>query len=309
MSSLGDKMLGLIEILLVVIVVVIVVVVLGLIGLAYIAAAKLLKPPRRIYKWTPKDLGYDFEELIIKSNGVDLHGWFIDRGSNVTILAIHGYTSSKWDETYMKPVINILAENGFNVAAFDFRAHGRSGGEITTLGYLETQDYKNIISWLKQNKPEKAEKIGLIGYSMGGAVTIMLTALDDRIDFAIADSPYIDIVSSGKRWIMRMKGIIRSILLAVYPLIVFFAAKKAGINVDDLKLYKYADKIKKPLFIIAGKNDDLVSIDEIKKFYELVSKHNEHVDIWITDSQHVRAIQDYPKEYEEKIISFYKRRL
>lgn len=302
------KLIGLIEIILIIIVLAVILFALLIIGLAYIAANKLVKPPRYKRSWTPKDLGYDYEDAIVEtSDGLKLKGWFIDRGSNTTILAIHGYTSSKWDETYMKPIINILAKNGFNVAAFDSRAHGESEGETTTLGYLEVRDYVKIIDWLKQSKPEKSEKIGVIGYSMGGAVTIMLSAIDKRVNVAVADSPYIDIVESGRRWINRMKGVVKNLLILGYPLIVSIASRKMNVNIDDLRMYKYADKIKIPILIIAGEKDDLVSLEEIKKFYDELKKHNEKAELWITESAHVRSIADKPEEYEEKVIGFFKR--
>jgi len=293
-----------------VIIAIIVAIILFLIGLARAAASKLLSPPRLKRKWTPKDLGHDCEEVTVKtSDGLTLRGWFIDKGSNTTIIAIHGYTASKYEEDYMKPVIDLLARNGYNVVAFDFRAHGDSDGEITTLGVKEVEDYIRIIDRLKNEKPDKAEKIGVIGYSMGGAVTIMLSAKDNRINAAVADSPYIDITASGRRWIMRMKGALRSLLLAVYPLIVRFAASKAGINIEDLVMYKYASRIKIPFMIIAGRNDDLVALDEIKRFYEALRRTNPNVVLWVTDSGHVRSIKDHPKEYEEKVIGFFKKYL
>ena len=107
-------------------------------GLPYAAARRLLRPPRRVGGWTPESLGFSYEDVEVSApDGVVLRGWFVDRGARATVLAIHGYTSSRWDETYMKPVIAVLARGGFNVAAFDFRAHGASGGDYTTLGVRE----------------------------------------------------------------------------------------------------------------------------------------------------------------------------
>ena len=279
-----------------------------LVLLAFVAAKKLLSPPRKKGAWTPRDLGFNYQDVeVVADDGVKLRGWFIDVGSVNTVIAIHGYTSSRWDEAYMKPVIRILARNGFNVLAFDFRAHGESEGKYTTLGVRELRDYRKIISWLKNNYPNKAKKVGVIGYSMGGAVAIMLAATENKIDAVVADSPYMDIIASGKRWIKRMKQPMRSLLLAVYPLIVSFASHIAGMDTDELRIINYADKVNKPLLIIAGRRDDLVSINEIGSFFQRAKAHGKLVELWISGSPHVRTIVDEPEEYEKRIVSFFRR--
>jgi dipeptidyl aminopeptidase/acylaminoacyl peptidase len=277
-------------------------------GFPYLAARRLLSPPRMVGSWTPRDLGFSYEDVAVEAgDGVELRGWFIDVGSHSTVIAIHGYTSSRWDETYMKPVIRMLASGGFNVAAFDFRGHGASGGRITTLGVREVEDYKTIISWLKTVKADRAEKLGVIGYSMGGAVALMLAALDGRVNAVVADSPYMDIVESGRRWIKRMGQPLRGILLALYPLVVAYASKIGGVDPSKLKLYQYADRIRVPLLLIAGGRDDLVSVEEVEKFYSIVRRVNSSVELWVTSSKHVRSIVDYPEEYEKRVLGFFRR--
>ena len=272
------------------------------------ASKKMVSPPRARGSWTPKDLGHEYEDVEVTTpDGVRLRGWFIDKGSDKTVLAIHGYTSSKWDETYMRPVIDILARNGFNVAAFDMRAHGDSGGDITTLGKKEAADMRAVIEWLRRERPDKARKVGAIGYSMGGAVTIMLAAEPGLLDAAVADSPYIDIMRSGRRWVKRVRGLLGALLRLAYPLIARFTSSKAGIKPEDLNMMRFAKRVKTPILLIAGRRDDLVTVEEIREFYDAVRKVNPNVEIWVTDSAHVRTVEDRPREYEEKIISFLKR--
>ncbi|MEZ0346762.1 MAG: alpha/beta fold hydrolase [Infirmifilum sp.] len=277
-----------------------------IIAIAYIASGKMLKPPRKKGTWTPKDLGYEYENYEIRTqDGVILRGWLIKGRTDKTVIVVHGYTSSKWDEGYMKPVIDILARNGFNVAVFDMRAHGESSGEFTTLGYRESEDVRSIIDWLEERN--LASKVGIIGYSMGGAITLIVSSIDPRVKAAVADSPYIDIRSSGRRWTSRVKGVMGVLLRLSYPLIIYFTSKQAGIRPEKLVMYDFAGKIKIPILIIAGARDDLVAPEEIKRFYDELRKGNEKAELWLTSSAHVSAISDYPKEYEERIVSFLNR--
>jgi len=270
------------------------------------ASKKLASPPRKTGSWSPKDLGFEYEKVEVKTaDGLTLRGWLIPRGSEKTVIVVHGYTSCKWDEWYMKPVINILARHDFNVVAFDMRAHGESDGEKTTLGYREVDDIGAIINYLKERG--LASRLGIIGYSMGGAITLMSLARYEELKAGIADSPYIDIMASGKRWINRVGAPLRYILLASYPLIMKLTASRAGASPEKLVMYQYAKSITKPLLIIGGQQDDLVAINEVRKFYEEVKKVNNNVELWETTSKHVSTIQDYPREYEERIVSFFNR--
>lgn len=275
-------------------------------GLAYAASSRLLKPPRKVGHWTPGDLGFSFERVEVRtSDGVVLRGWLVKGASGKTVVALHGYTSSKWDESYMKQVLEMLARNGFNVAVFDMRAHGESTGEITTLGYRESEDVMKIIDFLEERG--LADRLGLIGYSMGGAIALMVSSLDPRVKAVVADSPYMDIRSSGRRWVSRVKGIMGVLLRVSYPLIIWFTSRRSGVNPSKLVMREYAGKLKTPLLLIAGEKDDLVSLDEIKEFYEEVKKHNDKAELWVTGSRHVAAILDHPKEYEEKVVGFFNR--
>ena len=286
---------------------VILLVVIVMVLIARAAAKKLVHPPRVREGWNPGDLGLEYEDFTVRTtDGLGLKGWFIPGKRGETVIVLHGYTASKYNTEYIKPVVEILAKHGYNVVVYDHRAHGDSEGDITTLGYKEVDDLSRVIDWLIEEK-KISGKIGLIGYSMGGAITLKALAVEDRIAAGVADSPYVDIVVSGRQWIKRMKGILRTILLMDYPLIIRFARKYAGVDLKELNMFNYAEKIRKPLLIIAGKNDDLVPLGQINELAKKIKAVNENTEIWITDSRHVSAVRDYPEEYEEKVIGFFER--
>jgi len=276
-----------------------------LLALAYAISGKLLRPPRHRGEWTPRDLGYEYEEAVVETReGFKLRGWFIPRGTDRTVVVIHGYTSSRWGD-YVEKSVEMLARRGFNVALFDMRAHGESEGRFTTLGYLEAEDVRRIIDWLEGRGT--GAKLGLLGFSMGGAITIMLAASDSRVKAAVADSPYIDIVSSGRCWIRRLRTPLRHILLAIYPLVVRLTARRAGVRLEDLVMYKYAEKIKQPFLVVASERDELVPLEEVKRFYSILSRSNTDAELWVAPAEHVRAVLVVPEEYEEKVAGFFER--
>jgi|Deesub1362B_J571_1020462.scaffolds.fasta_scaffold00020_56 dipeptidyl aminopeptidase/acylaminoacyl peptidase len=263
---------------------------------------RLIKPPREISTWTPKDLGFDYKEFWLKTrDNLKLHAWWIDQGNEKTIIPLHGYTASKWNETYMKPIIEILLKAGYNLLVFDFRTHGRSEGKYTTIGDKELIDLISAVEWLKENYPKKAKRIGLIGYSMGGIVTIRALAEDKRINVGIADSPPVYIDKTGARGIKYFAGLPTWFYLFIKPLSRIISRGK------EIDMMEYANKIKKPLLLIAGEKDPLVLQEEIREFYEQNKKINPNIELWITNANHVRTIQIAKEEYEKRILEFFER--
>lgn len=99
----------------------------------------------------------------------------------------------------MKPTVEFLLKEGYNVLVFDFRAHGKSeGGKYTTVGDKELLDVKAAVEWLKKTHPERADKIGLIGFSMGAMVTIRSLAEIEDVCCGVATHP--------PQWILTKLG-------------------------------------------------------------------------------------------------------
>ena len=86
----------------------------------------------------------------------------------------------------------MLRENGFNSLVIDLRNHGDS--EVTTKrmtgGDLEAQDILGAWDWLVETQSIAPEKIGVFGYSMGGATLIHAMADEPQLIAGWADSTF-----------------------------------------------------------------------------------------------------------------------
>ncbi|AHL21713.1 alpha/beta hydrolase [Thermococcus nautili] len=266
-------------------------------------AYKMVKPPRFIGDWTPKDLGYDYEDVTIETqDGLKLSAWWIPNEGPV-VMPLHGYTRSRWDEVYMKQTIEFLLKEGYSVLVFDFRAHGKSEGKFTTVGDRELIDVLSAVDWLKKNHPKKAEKIGLIGFSMGAVVTIRALAEDEGITCGVADSPPIYLDKTGARGLKYFANLPEWLYTFVKPFTVLFSGAK------ELNMLEYADKVRKPLLLIAGENDPLVRPEEVREFYERNKNVNQDVELWVTDAPHVRTLKFHPEEWKARVRDFLSKHL
>ncbi|NJE09839.1 alpha/beta hydrolase [Thermococcus sp. MAR1] len=274
--------------------------------LAFLAfvAYKMVKPPRFVGDWTPKDLGFDYEDVeFTTEDGLKLSGWWIDNGSNKTVIPLHGYTRSRWDEVYMKDTIEFLLKEGYNVLVFDFRAHGKSEGKYTTVGDRELLDVKAAVAWLRRNHPERAQGIGLVGFSMGAIVTIRSLAEIDGICCGVADSPPMYLDRTGARGLRYFAKLPEWLHILVGPLTKLFSGGK------EVHPIEYAETVRKPLLIVAGEKDPLVMVDEVREFYEKNREINPDIELWVTDAPHVRTLKLHPGEWKRKVGEFLKKYL
>ena len=105
------------------------------------------------------------------------------------ILLAHGFGGSKDD---LAGQAKSLAQHGYVVLAYSARGFGKSGGliHLDSLKY-EVADGSKLLDWL-QARPEVRQRngkpdIGVAGSSYGGALALMLGAVDHRIQAVAAD--------------------------------------------------------------------------------------------------------------------------
>ncbi|AFL94629.1 hypothetical protein CL1_0418 [Thermococcus cleftensis] len=264
---------------------------------------KMVKPPRFVGEWTPRELGFDYDEVTIETrDGLRLSGWWVPNGEK-TVIPLHGYTRSRWDDVYMKQTMEFLLNEGYSVLVFDFRAHGKSEGKYTTVGDRELIDVLSAIDWLEKNHPEKAGRIGLVGFSMGAVVTIRALAEDERVACGVADSPPIDLDRTGARGLRYFASLPEWLYHLVKPFTKLFSGAR------ELNMLEYADRVSKPLLLIAGEKDPLVKVEEVREFYERNKKVNPSVELWVTDAPHVRTLKLHPEEWKVRVGDFLRKHL
>jgi hypothetical protein len=122
--------------------------------------------------WAP--VGLEFEDAWFKSaDGVRLHGWYCPHPSpRAFVLFAHGNAGNL---SHRAPVLRLL-RNALraSVMIFDYRGYGRSEGRPNETGVC--RDAIAARDWLARREGTSAEKIVLMGRSIGGAVIVDLAA-------------------------------------------------------------------------------------------------------------------------------------
>ena len=104
------------------------------------------------------------------------------RNSHDQVIVIaHGFYNSK-DAYLLKELGRAIGEN-YDVIIMDFRGHGKSKG----LFYWTTKEYLDLKTIL-QYAHEQYSKVGVIGFSLGAATSIITAAKTDLIDSLVSVS-------------------------------------------------------------------------------------------------------------------------
>lgn len=204
----------------------------------------LIHPGRRASRGIP-DGTESFE--VDAGDGVSLKGWWA-KGSTPKrglVLWLHGVGDNK---DSAESLIERWANRGFDVAAYDSRAHGSSGGTVCTYGFYEKSDVRKVLDGLAKSGAD-AEHTILMGFSMGAAVALQAAPLDSRIVAVVAVSPFADLRAAATRaapfWMSK-----KSIESALER-----AEKEGQFQVDEVSPRRAAEKIHVPLLILHGTMD------------------------------------------------------
>ena len=175
-----------------------------------VAGARLIVRPGRNPAWSdPKeDQGLDFEDVHFPSqDGVPIEGWFIPRaggGVGPTLVMLHGWPWCRMGTrarsplndlprskpVYLLPLAKAYHDAGYHVLTYDASSFGTSGRRgVYTSGWLEARDFLGALDYLGSRGDVDQDRIGTIGFSMGGTTLTFALPQTDRIKAAISVQP------------------------------------------------------------------------------------------------------------------------
>jgi uncharacterized protein len=119
-------------------------------------------------------------------DGLLLGGWWLPSPqAERTVIALHGHRGARH---HCVGIAAALWRRGANVLLFDHRGRGSSEGNLMSLGHFENVDASAAIGYALSRAD--GIPLGLIGYSMGGAVALISASRDERVGAVVADSPF-----------------------------------------------------------------------------------------------------------------------
>ncbi|MBC7876749.1 MAG: alpha/beta fold hydrolase [Anaerolineales bacterium] len=221
-------------------------------------------------------------------DGLELAAWYTVPKNGAVILLAHGYNDKRPENIYM-----MLVWHGYGVLTWDFRAHGDSGGDISTLGYYEQLDVEAALDYALAQ--EGVEHVGAWGGSMGASTVILTAARRTEIEAVMSDSAYPsleDIFSVNVPYDFLI------------PIVKASGEYHSGAGVDDVRPVDEIGKISpRPVFIIDGWEGAAIIMNSP---YRLYDSANEPKQIWVEEGvPHLGMLANNSKKYENRMIEFF----
>lgn len=202
---------------------------------------------------------------------------------NKYVFLLHGLGDSKEDwvspsEPYLAwsrnttSIKDSLLTLGYNVIIPDAKFHGERSYELDfrppeslppvisrnvndsqlfkTMMTSTVKDLRIIMDYIQNRNSNPDQSFGVLGYSMGGNIAIVLSASDDRISCVVACVPPINLPARGMESFDWPKEIIQGQI--------------------DITPMKFGTLQSAPIILLMGKKDYFSTEEEVSGFYEQV---------------------------------------
>ena len=260
----------------------------------------IITPPRFKTPYAPKKFQMNYSDVeFYTDDDIKIMGWYITGDKNESIILCHPYGM---DKGYCILHAKFLNQFGYDILIFDFRAHGKSGGRNCSLGYYEVKDLLAAVSFLKEMG---VNKVGVVGFSMGGTVALFGALLSPDIDAVVSEGAYISFHSAVYSFANCYYHVPRYPFL---PPAIWTAGIRLGFNPKTLDLnILLQDTLHAPVLIIHSTEDKEIPLSEGLEIYKIL-KGQKHK--WIlSDAEHLKYYAKDERKYEEKVIEFFRNSL
>lgn len=241
--------------------------------------------------------GMRFERVrIATADGLTLDGWFVPAvNGDRTIIVCHGAGANKGNFIhYLGP----LSHHGYNVVFFDFRAHGRSAGRVTTYGIRERRDVRAVVDWLKRERPAQARRIVGLGSSLGAMALASAAAEDPRIEALVLDSPF----TSPRELAHHHARRVPVVGPVFVDLVLAGMSAQTGVNFFDASAIGAVSSLgDRPVMVIHGEDDFLMPVEHARRLHDAATGPRE---LWLGPGMHSNIITTAPHEYEKRLFRF-----
>jgi hypothetical protein len=209
---------------------------------------------------------------------VKLKGWWFRGGKRGTVIVLHGVADNRGSSV---GIADHFVARGFEVVAYDSRAHGESEGSACTYGFYEKEDLRRVLDRVT-TKP-----IVLMGMSLGASVALQEAADDRRVGAIVAVSPFSDLRTAVRERapFFASEGNISEAFK--------LAEQQGNFRVDDVSPMSSGGRVTAATMIIHGERDDETPVAHSHRIFAALREPKRLIVVPGAGHSHVLRAQDW----------------
>ena len=240
------------------------------------------------------DLGAPAVEVeFTTSDGLSLQGWYVPSRNGAAVIVVPGLSNSQDDEARM------LVRHGYGVLLLIRRGEGESDGDPNMLGWAASNDVHAAVDFLSQRTDVDPDRIGAIGFSIGGEILIQAAAESDQLAAIVSEGGSERSLREGLNYSGWSKwwGVPSLAILTAGTAVL--ANQAPPPNLKDL----VAEISPQAVFFIYGADGQPGEVELTDDYYAAASEPKQ---IWeVPESGHIGGYAARPREYEQRVVAFF----
>jgi hypothetical protein len=237
-------------------------------------------------------LGVPYEDVsLTTSDGLTLAGWYVPSRNGAAIITYPGRGGPQKHA-------RMFARNGYGVLLFDRRGEGESDGDSNLFGWGGEKDIYAAIDFLERRPDVDPNRIGGIGFSVGGEMMLQAAAESGRLDAVVSEG------AGTRTFAEELEELSPGDLATALPML---ALKTAAVSVfsntpPPPKLTDLMPSLTAPALLIWAPNGG--NAETMNPEYHRLA--GGPASIWeINDAMHIQGITAHPEEYEKRVVGFF----
>ncbi|MBP6535122.1 alpha/beta hydrolase [Paenacidovorax caeni] len=212
------------------------------------------------------------------------------------VLVMHGWGANA---AMMWPVVQPLVDSGHVVTLLDARCHGESDGDDFTSLPRFAEDIATTLRWLVQQPGVDAQRLALLGHSVGAGACLLHAAQGQpKVAAVVSLSAFAHPAEVMRRWLaehrlpQRLVG--NAILTHVQEVI--------GAQFDDIAPLHTIGQSTAPILLVHGRQDEAVPYTDAERLAEAAWNAGGYVQMLGVDGSH--DLREALEPHAHEIIDF-----
>src|SRR5262245_47845552 len=170
-----------------------------------------------------------------------------------TIIYIHGRSANRAE---LLPLAEALFKAGYNAVLWDSKSRQISYGP------REIDQISRIVSTIRNDPHVDAGRIHVIGFSLGGAMSIGAAAVDTNgyIRSIVADSPYADLKAVASHYVRGLGILPTPVVWPARTMTFAVAGTMHGVEFDSRNPADWAERVTCPVLLVHGTSDRSIPV-------------------------------------------------